>query len=112
MKEIRFRFPLGLQECAASDKASYISPQGLTSTTTHRYNSSKIQESWLKIMRSAKTKQLKREVEIIAQSHERDMDRKDAIMQMYLLCPHDRPTDFCVGVLPYGYFFHAAVVVL
>eukprot|EP00925_Amoebophrya_sp_RCC4383_P006962 GSA25T00005839001.1 len=47
-----------------------------------KYNASKIQESWLKIMRSAKTKQLKREVEIIAQSHERDMDRKDAIMQM------------------------------
>ena len=48
-----------------------------------KYNLSKIQESWLKIMRSAKTKQLKREVEIIAQNHERDMDRKDAIMQMY-----------------------------
>jgi len=47
-----------------------------------KYNSSRIQESWLKIMRSAKTKQLKREVEIIAQNHERDMDRKDAIMQM------------------------------
>ncbi len=47
-----------------------------------KYNLFKIQESWLKIMRSAKTKQLKREVEIVAQSHERDMDRKDAIMQM------------------------------
>merc|ERR1711976_165834 len=33
-------------------------------------------------MRSAKTKQLKREVEIIAQNHERDVDRKDAILQM------------------------------
>merc|ERR1719399_1989852 len=43
---------------------------------------SKIQESWLKIMRSAKTKQLKRDVEIIAQNHERDVDRKDAILQM------------------------------
>ena len=47
-----------------------------------KYNMSKIQESWLKIMRSAKTKQLKREVEIIAQNHERDVDRKDAILQM------------------------------
>jgi len=47
-----------------------------------RYNLFKIQESWLKIMRSAKTKSLKREVEIVAQSHERDMDRKDAILQM------------------------------
>merc|ERR1719387_3099214 len=33
-------------------------------------------------MRSAKTKQLKKQVEIISQNHERDVDRKDAILQM------------------------------
>merc|ERR1712112_54118 len=38
--------------------------------------------TWLKIMRSAKTKQLKKEVEIAAQNHERDVDHKDAILQM------------------------------
>merc|ERR1719277_1804227 len=43
---------------------------------------SKLQENWLKIMRSAKTKQLKKQVEIISQNHERDVDRKDAILQM------------------------------
>merc|ERR1711990_472799 len=43
---------------------------------------SKIQESWLKIMRSAKTKQLRKDIEILSQSHERDVDRKDAILQM------------------------------
>jgi len=47
-----------------------------------KYNMSKIQESWLKIMRSAKAKQLKKQVEIISQNHERDVDRKDAILQM------------------------------
>lgn len=47
-----------------------------------KYNMSRIQESWLKIMRSAKTKQLKKQVEIISQNHERDVDRKDAILQM------------------------------
>merc|ERR1711972_1209214 len=47
-----------------------------------KYNMSKIQESWLKIMRSAKTKQLKKQVEIISQNHECDVDRKDAILQM------------------------------
>eukprot|EP00928_Gymnodinium_smaydae_P032273 TRINITY_DN2341_c1_g1_i1.p1 TRINITY_DN2341_c1_g1~~TRINITY_DN2341_c1_g1_i1.p1 ORF type:complete len:490 (+),score=151.92 TRINITY_DN2341_c1_g1_i1:166-1635(+) len=47
-----------------------------------KFNMSKIQENWLKIMRSAKTKQLKKQVEIIAQNHERDVDRKDAILQM------------------------------
>jgi len=47
-----------------------------------RHNMSKLQESWLKIMRSAKTKQLKKQVEIISQNHERDVDRRDAILQM------------------------------
>merc|ERR1719463_361081 len=47
-----------------------------------KYNMSKIQESWLKIMRSSKTKQLKKQVEIVSQNHERDVDRKDAILQM------------------------------
>jgi len=47
-----------------------------------KYNMSKIQESWLKIMRAAKTKHLKKEVEIFSQNHERDVDRKDAILQM------------------------------
>mmetsp|Transcript_28244 Transcript_28244/g.71697 ORF Transcript_28244/g.71697 Transcript_28244/m.71697 type:complete len:550 (-) Transcript_28244:420-2069(-) len=63
-------------------RKNYLKEKSTIEQKHSKYNSSKIQESWLKIMRSAKTKQLKREVEIIAQSHERDMDRKDAIMQM------------------------------
>merc|ERR550532_3267089 len=47
-----------------------------------KYNMSKIQESWLKIMRSNTTKNLKKQVEIISQNHDRDVDRKDAILQM------------------------------
>merc|ERR1719392_378007 len=47
-----------------------------------KQNLAKIQESWLKIMRSGKTKQLKKQVEIISQNHEREIDRKDAILQM------------------------------
>merc|ERR1719150_2759207 len=47
-----------------------------------KYNMSKLQESWLKIMRGAKTKSLKKQVEIISQNHERDVDRRDAILQM------------------------------
>merc|ERR1719330_2213935 len=43
---------------------------------------SRLQESWLKIMRSAKTRQLMKQVEIISQNHERDVDRRDAILQM------------------------------
>ena len=37
---------------------------------------------WRKIMRLAKTESLKKDIEIISQNHERDVDRKDAILQM------------------------------
>jgi len=47
-----------------------------------KYNMNKLQENWLKVMRSAKTKQLKKQVEIISQNHDRDVDRKDALLQM------------------------------
>ena len=33
-------------------------------------------------MRIAKTESLKKDIEIISQNHERDVDRKDAILQM------------------------------
>merc|ERR1719498_1772419 len=59
-----------------------IKTQAAIELRNSKYNMSKIQESWLKIMRSAKTKQLKKQVEIISQNHERDVDRKDAILQM------------------------------
>jgi hypothetical protein len=37
---------------------------------------------WRKIMRLAKTESLKKDIEILSQNHERDIDRKDAILQM------------------------------
>ena len=48
-------------------------------TKNSKYNLTKVQESWLKIMRSAKTKHLKKEVEIVSQQHERQVDRMDAM---------------------------------
>lgn len=60
----------------------YLKDQIKKEMFNSKFNMSKIQESWLKIMRSAKTKQLKKQVEIISQNHERDVDRKDAILQM------------------------------
>jgi hypothetical protein len=56
--------------------------QTLMEMKNSKYNMSKIQETWLRIMRSSKSKQLKKQVEIISQNHERDVDRKDAILQM------------------------------
>ncbi|KAG2490043.1 hypothetical protein HYH03_011508 [Edaphochlamys debaryana] len=45
-------------------------------------NGIKIHNQWRKIMRMAKVEELRREMEILSQNHEREVDRKDAIMQM------------------------------
>lgn len=47
-----------------------------------RMNKLKIQNHWRKIMRLVKVEALRKEVEIRSQNHERDVDRKDAIIQM------------------------------
>ena len=47
-----------------------------------KVNSMKIVNQWRKIMRIAKTESLKKDIEILSQNHERDVDRKDAILQM------------------------------
>lgn len=45
-------------------------------------NRSKVEAAWLRIMRLARVDELRREVEILAQQHERSVDRKDAMLQM------------------------------
>lgn len=47
-----------------------------------KVNLLKIQNQWRKIMRLAKAEALKKDIEILSQNHERDVDRKDAILQM------------------------------
>eukprot|EP00605_Chrysophyceae_sp_TOSAG23-4_P001031 GSChrysophyteH1.ASY1.ANO1.1133.1 assembled CDS len=47
-----------------------------------KINGMKILNQWRKIMRLSKTESLKKDIEIISQNHERDVDRKDAILQM------------------------------
>jgi dynein regulatory complex subunit 2 len=47
-----------------------------------KINRLKIQNQWRKIMRLAKVESLRKEIEILSQNHERDVDRKDAIIQM------------------------------
>ena len=42
----------------------------------------KILTHWRKIMRVAKTEQLKKEIQIYQQNHDREVDAKDAILQM------------------------------
>ena len=47
-----------------------------------KVNNLKIINQWRKIMRIAKAEALKKDIEILSQNHERDVDRKDAILQM------------------------------
>jgi uncharacterized protein YoxC len=47
-----------------------------------KLNSLKIVNQWRKIMRLAKAESLKKDIDILSQNHERDVDRKDAILQM------------------------------
>jgi hypothetical protein len=53
-----------------------------TETKNSKLNNLKIRNQWRKIMRLAKTESLKKDIEILSQNHERDVDRKDAILQM------------------------------
>ena len=46
------------------------------------WNKLKIQNTWRKIMRLAKVESLRKDIEVISQNHERDVDRKDAIIQV------------------------------
>ncbi len=41
-----------------------------------------IHNQWRKIMRMAKVEELRREIEVLSQNHEREVDRKDAIVQV------------------------------
>lgn len=45
-------------------------------------NAIKIHNQWRKIMRMAKVEELRKEIEILSQNHEREVDRKDAVIQM------------------------------
>lgn len=45
-------------------------------------NGIKIHNQWRKIMRMAKVDELRKQVEILSQNHEREVDRKDALVQV------------------------------
>ena len=47
-----------------------------------RINGLKLMNQWRKLMRLVKVEDLRKEIEIISQNHEREVDRKDAIIQM------------------------------
>jgi len=46
-------------------------------------NAVKIHNQWRRIMRMAKTEELKQDIEILSQSYDRTVDRKDALIQVH-----------------------------
>ena len=46
-----------------------------------RYNLNKLNHQWRNIMREAKAKELKKDIEILSQTFERVIDRKDAVIK-------------------------------
>ena len=46
------------------------------------FNRMKAMTHWRKVLRLAKTEQLKKEIQIFQQNHDREVDAKDAILQM------------------------------
>ena len=47
-----------------------------------RINRFKILNQWRKLMRLVKVEDLRKEIEVVSQHHEREVDRKDAIIQV------------------------------
>jgi dynein regulatory complex subunit 2 len=75
-------------EIAARKKEAQIKSNSVlkfkmeTEAKNSRINNFKILNQWRKVMRLAKAESLKKDIEILSQNHERDVDRKDAILQM------------------------------
>lgn len=63
-----------------------------------RANSLKIQTLWRKIMRINKVDGLRKEIEVLSQNHERDVDRKDAIIQVGGSCVVGGGVLFCFSM--------------
>lgn len=59
-----------------------------------KMNQLKVNNQWRKIMRLAKTEALKADIEILSQNHERNLDRKDALLHMLIGDMQDAEAQF------------------
>jgi hypothetical protein len=50
-------------------------------------NGIKIHNQWRKIMRMAKVEELRKQIEVLSQNHEREVDRQDAVIQVSSRAP-------------------------
>ena len=63
-------------------KREQLKNSQLEEQKTAHFNRMKILTHWRKIMRVAKTETLKKEIQVYQQNHDREVDAKDAILQM------------------------------
>lgn len=71
-----------LLSLALSDRLRLVEKQQKEQAYGHM-NSVKIHNQWRRIMRMAKTEELKQDIEILSQSYDRNVDRKDALIQVW-----------------------------
>ena len=56
----------------------------MTELANSKINHLKVINNWRQFMRSSKLESLKRDLEVLAQDHEREVDRQDAIVNMLM----------------------------
>jgi hypothetical protein len=54
----------------------------MTELANSKINHMKVINNWRQFMRASKLESLKRDLEVLAQDHEREVDRKDAIINL------------------------------
>lgn len=62
------------------DRKTYLKTAMIEEQKMAHFNRMKILTHWRKLLRLAKTEQLKKEIQIYQQNHDREVDAKDAIM--------------------------------
>jgi hypothetical protein len=69
-------------------------PSPYPARAASRLSALQVQESWRKIMRTVKAEELRHELEVLAQAHEREVERRDAAIQAQLAELDEAETTF------------------
>lgn len=63
-----------------------------------RFNLNKLNHQWRNIMRESKSKELKKEIEILSQTFERVIDRKDAVIKSLSKDLDEAEEQYCMAL--------------
>ncbi len=79
---LMFRFPIAPIFCLPLIHRLRLVERQQKEQAYGHMNAVKIHNQWRRIMRMAKTEELKQDIEILSQSYDRTVDRKDALIQV------------------------------